>query len=171
MNKPVVLITLIIPLTLLQGCAYTVETPSPGTPVSGQFFSIENPTPAAAVISSHIYKKIHQKAAIFISDEELASQYDSHFGLVGYLFPYRVYPGKILKAYADVYLSKLFDRISFKQQDDDNFLLSLKIINFDISAVSKAAQLEISLNIRDKANQLLFEKNIAPRAKATSHFI
>ena len=162
MRSPIAIGVFIFSLCTLTGCATTIQTSSPSTPPVTDdlsFSSLEHYAPSETAIRSHIHKKINRSVTVLISDHDFGLTHDVHMGLVGYITPYRVYPGRTLKAHAELYLMQLFDKVSFDVQGYSDIYIDLDIRSFDITAVNKAAHLKVGINIMNNNMKSILAKD------------
>ena len=146
-----VLAPLILSLFLLVGCVTYMK-----------------PHPSSSAITSISKNKTAQKANVVISDKDLALEQSAHFGLVGFAFPVSVKVGETLRVYSKEYLSEIFSEVTSTSQPVDGMSVIFEIKIFDISAVGKAAHLELKMVINDKNQKQLVQKTYS--ANGRSHF-
>lgn len=128
------------------------------------------PRPSSAAIASIDKTKITQKANVVISNKDLALEQTVHFGLVGFLFPVNVKVGETLKVYSEEYFGEMFNEVVFSNPSAENITVAFEIKSFDISAVGKAAHLELKMVINDKSNKQLHEKIYSADGKSHAPF-
>ena len=103
------------------------------------------PRPSTAAIDSIGITKIAQKAHVVISAKDLVLEQSVHFGLMGYLFPVNVKVGETLKVYSEEYFGEIFNEVVFSNPSAEDITVTFEIKSFDISAIGKAAHLELPL--------------------------
>ena len=150
MKKPMhVAAVLMVSLFFVAGCALQMK-----------------PRPSSGAIASIGTSKIAQKASVVISDKDLALEQSVHFGLVGYMSPVNVKVGETLKVYSEEYFGTIFSEVAFGNPPAENIAVVFEINDFDISAVGKAAHLELKMVINDKSNKQLHEKTYSADGKS-----
>ena len=128
------------------------------------------PRPSTAAIASIGMTKITQKANVVISGKDLALEQSVHFGLMGYLFPVNVKVGETLKVYSEEYFGEIFNEVVFSNPSAENITVAFEIKGFDISAVGKAAHLELKMVVNDKNSKQLHEKIYSADGKSHAPF-
>ncbi len=128
------------------------------------------PRPSTAAIDSIGITKIAQKANVVISAKDLVLVQSVHFGLMGYLFPVNVKVGETLKVYSEEYFGEIFNEVVFSNPSAEDITVTFEIKSFDISAIGKAAHLELKMVINDKSNKQLHEKIYSADGKSHGPF-